>query len=50
MIRAEIIEKLLANAFVKSLLPIIAKDVAFSGAVIKEQVILKAQQLGLVYS
>jgi len=35
--------------FVKSLLPSIAKDVAL-GAVTEEYVILKAQQLDLVYS
>lgn len=49
MIRAEIPDHLLADWFVKSLLPSIAKDVALSGVVTEEQVLLKAQQLDLVY-
>jgi hypothetical protein len=35
---------------VKYLLPSIAKDVDLSGVVTGEQVILKAQQLDLIYS
>ena len=50
MIKAPIPDQFLADWFVKSLLPTIAKDVALSGAVTEEQVILLAQHLDLVYS
>jgi ribosomal protein L44E len=50
LIHAEIPDQFLADWFVKSLLPPIAKDVAMSGAVTEEQVILRAQQLDLIYS
>lgn len=43
MIRAEILDRLLADWFVKCLLPSITKDVAMLGAIRKEEVILKAQ-------
>ena len=49
MIRAEILQKLLVDWFVKSLLPSITKDVALSGAVTNAKVILKAQQFYLLY-
>ena len=48
MIRSEIPNKILADWFMKFLLPSIAKEVALSGAT-GEQVILKAQWLDLVY-
>ena len=50
LIKAPIPDQFLADWFVKSLLPTIAKDVALSGAVTEEQVILRAQHLDLVYS
>ena len=50
MIKAPIPDQFLANWFVKSLLPTIAKDVALSRVVTEEQVILRAQHLDLVYS
>ena len=50
LIKAPIPDQFLADWFVKSLLPVIAKDVALSGAVTEEQVILRAQHLDLVYS
>jgi hypothetical protein len=50
LIRAVIPDQLLADWFVKSLLPPIARDVAMGGAVTEEQAIARAQYLDLVYS
>ena len=50
LIKAPIPDQLLADWFIKSLLPPIAGDVAMGGAVIKEQAISQAQYLDLVYS
>lgn len=49
MISVEIPYQLLKDWFVNSLLPNIAKDVAFSSVVIEEKVVLKVQQLDLGY-
>ena len=50
LIKAAIPDQLLANRFMKSLLPPIAHDVAMGGVVTKEQAISRAQYLDLVYS
>jgi len=50
MIKADIPYLFLVDWFVKSLLPYIAKDVALFGVTIEEEVIIRAQQLDLVYS
>ena len=40
----------MADWFLKSLLPAIAKDVAMFGAITEEEIILRAQQLILIYA
>ena len=50
MIKAQIPDQLLADWFTKSLLPIIARDVAMGGTVTEEQAISRAQYLDLAYS
>jgi hypothetical protein len=50
MIKAVILDILLAEWFTKSLLPPIARDVTMGGVVIEEQAITWAQYLYLVYS
>ena len=50
MIKAQILDQFLADWFVKSLVPIIAKDVTLSGVVMEEPVIMRSQHLDLVYS
>jgi hypothetical protein len=50
LIKAVILDQLLADWFTKSLFPPIAKDVAMGGAFTKEKVIILAQYLDLVYS
>ena len=50
LIKAPILDHLLANWFTKSLFPPISQDVAMGGAVIKEQAISWDQYLDLVYS
>ena len=48
--KALILDALLADWFTKSLLPKISCDVSMLGAVIKEDVIRRAQHLDLIYS
>ena len=48
--KAPILNGLLADWFMKLLLPKISCDVAMSGAVIEEDVIRRAQHLNLIYS
>ena len=50
LIKAPILDQLLADWFTKSLLPPIARDVAMGGAVTEEKAISRAQYLDLVYS
>ena len=50
IIKAPILDQLLADWFTKSLLPPIARDVATGSVVIEEQAISRAQYLDLVYS
>lgn len=50
LIKAQIPDQVLANWFVKSLLPTIAKDVALSGAATEEEVIMRAEHLYLISS
>ena len=50
LIKAPILDQLLADWFTKSLLPPIARDVAMGGVVTEEQAISRAQYLDLVYS
>lgn len=50
MIKANILDQFLVDWFVKSLLPYIAKDIALSGVMKEQEVIIRAQQLDLVYS
>ena len=50
MIKAHILDHILADWFTKSLLPIIARDVAMGGVVTEEQAISHAQYLDLGYS
>ena len=50
MIKAPILDQLLAYWFTKYLFPPISRHVAMGGAVIKEQTISHAQYLELVYS
>jgi len=50
LIKATIPGEFVANWFLKSLLPAIAKDVAMSGAITEEELILRAQQLDLIYA
>jgi len=48
-VKVFILDQILAEWFVKSLLTKITKDVAKAGVVTKEQVIAQAQYLDLVY-
>ena len=50
LIKAAIPGEFVADWFLKSLLPAIAKDVAMSGAITEEELILRAQQLDLIYA
>lgn len=50
LIKAAIPGEFVADWFLKSLLPAIAKDVAMSGAITEEDLILRAQQLDLIYA
>ena len=50
LVKFFILDKILAEWFIKSLLPKITKDVAKGGVVIEEQVIAQAQYLELVYT
>ena len=50
LIKASILDQLLADWFTKSLLPPIARDVAMGGVVTEEHAISRAQYLDLVYS
>ena len=50
MVKAPILDALLADWFTKSLLPNILCDVAMSGAITEEDVIRHAQHLDLIYS
>ena len=50
IIKAPILDQLLADWFTKSLLPPIAQDVAMSGIITEERAISRAQYLDLVYS
>ena len=50
LIKAVIPREFVADWFLKSLLPAIAKDVAMSGAITEEELILRAQQLDLIYA
>ena len=50
LIKATILDQLLAYWFTKSLLPPIARDVAMGGVVTEEQAINRSQYLDLVYS
>ena len=50
IIKAPILDQLLADWFTKSLLPPIARDVAMGGVVTEEQAISRAPYLYLVYS
>lgn len=50
MVKAPILDALLADWFTKSLLPKISCDVAMSGVVTEEDVIRRAQHLDLIYS
>jgi hypothetical protein len=50
LIKETILHQLLAEWFIKSLLPPIAHNVAMGGAVIEEEAIAHAQNLDLVYS
>ena len=50
LIKAIIPPKILLEWFLKSLFPYISKDVSTSGVMNEEEVILRAQQLYLIYS
>jgi hypothetical protein len=50
MIKVIIPDILLAEWFTKSILPLIARDVAMGGTITKEETIARAQYLDLVYS
>ena len=50
MVKTYVLDQLLAEWFIKSLLPSITKDVAKGGVVKKEQVIAPAQYLDLTYT
>jgi hypothetical protein len=50
MIKVIILDILLAEWFTKSLLPLIARDVAMGGAVTEEETIARAQYLDFIYS
>lgn len=50
LVKAPLLDYLLAAWFCKSLLPQIAKDVTLGGVIIEDQSICRAQQLDLIYS
>ena len=50
MVKTYVPDQLLAEWFIKSLLPAITEDVAKGGAVTEEQVIARAQYLDLIYT
>ena len=50
MVKTFVPDQLLAEWFIKSLLPSITKDVAKGGIVTEEQVIARAQYLDLIYT
>ena len=50
MVKTYVPDQLLAEWFIKSLLPAITEDVAKGGVVTEEQVIARAQYLDLVYT
>ena len=50
LIKAPIPDQLLSEWFTKSLFPPISRDVAMGGGVTKEQAIIHAQYMDLVYS
>ena len=50
MVKTYVHDQLLAEWFIKSLLPAITEDVAKGGVVTEEQVIARAQYLDLVYT
>jgi len=50
LIKADIPDQFLVDWFVKSLFPYKVKDVAHSGVKTKEEAIIRAQKLYLVYS
>ena len=50
MVKTFVPHQLLADWFIKSLLPCITEDVAKGGIVIEEKVIARAQYLDLIYT
>ena len=50
MVKTYVLDQLLAEWFIKSLLPSITEDVEKGGAITKEQVISRAQYLDLIYT
>ena len=50
MVKTYVPDQLLAEWFIKSLLPSITEDVAKGGVVIEEKVISRAQYLDLIYT
>ena len=50
MVKTFVHDQLLAEWFIKSLLPFITKDVAKGGVITKERVIARAQYLDLIYT
>jgi len=50
MVKTYILDKILAEWFIKSLLPSITEDVAKGGLITKEQVIARAPYLDLIYT
>src|SRR5579859_1555891 len=50
MVKTYVPDQLLAEWFIKSLLPAITEDVAKGGVVTEEQVIARAQYLDLIYT
>lgn len=50
MVKTYVPDQLLAELFIKSLLPSIIEDVAKGGVITEEQVIARAQYLDLIYT
>ena len=50
MAKTYVLDQLLTEWFIKSLLPSITKDVAKGGVVTEEKVIARAQYLDLIYT
>ena len=50
MVKTYVLDQLLAEWFIKSLLPTITEDVAKGGVITEEQVIARAQYLDLIYT